>query len=335
MSLMVPLLDALSAGLCASKSIGAYQCLLEGVMAVSEKATGDTLLRQALQRGDLAAASEGLKKLRQKPEVLKDHPLSWIRLDHIEERVAKAVDLMGSDLRRPPMPPVKDLCDVITLLVLLGLGWKEIDRLVPGALNVAGSHSLLYYLDGRPSGTLGYPWTTEIAVKSANRPAFRKAMAIGPGHLVMDPMMGIGTEIVTLALENPQALCVGYDLNPENLLMGAKLLRESGLPCETVTLAQHDALTPFDFPEGHVDRILLTGWSTFAFSQEEHSILFRELLRCLKPGGRFWIDFIPHRLSKSHRNTLNFLHRAARGMGIQLLKIPLTERLNAYAYEIA
>lgn len=104
----------------------------------------------------------------------------------------------------------------------------------------------------------------------------------GPGRRVLDVGSGTGTQALLLAERNPEGTVEGIDLDPDILEIARAKARRLGIPV-AFREASADRL-PFE--EGRFDSVV----SSLVFHHlppESKKAAFREILRVLKPGGRF------------------------------------------------
>lgn len=138
-----------------------------------------------------------------------------------------------------------------------------------------------------PTRSVEFGYTTLQTYIAA---ALVRCARIQPGHVVVDPMCGVGTIPIEGALDVPHAMFLGGDLDKESVLMAAKAEAHTRKKHGGRVQFFHWDATALPLASESVDVIICDmPWGRRSGSAKENRImypkLFREWARVLRPGG--------------------------------------------------
>jgi ubiquinone/menaquinone biosynthesis C-methylase UbiE len=115
--------------------------------------------------------------------------------------------------------------------------------------------------------------------------ALQELVPLRPDDLIADICCGMGRHLLPLMALGHRL--IGLDYSPMMLRLAAEMGRQAGLQ---PTLVQ-GAAQALPFADGAFD-VMLNLFNSFGYlpTDEENLQVLREAARCLKPGGRFFLD---------------------------------------------
>lgn len=214
----------------------------------------------------------------------------------------------------------EEVRDSVNLLMAAGYSLMSIDIVFPGIVDIYSKLSRPKQYDEQDVH-FGYPWQAGELATVTVEPDFDAAIDIRPGHLVLDPMVGIGRNMLPLAERHSRARFMGFDLNPYNLRQAIEGASDAQLSFQRVSFSSHDARRRYPLRDDSVDRVVINNDSTYQFTPKQNRRFFADMGRILKVGGRLWIDFEPY--PEPRDETVNALVDVWREDGIGFKRVPL------------